>query len=721
MPPRSALRELAHTMGILPRYTDQQGHTRHTTDITRRALLAAMGFDVSDAASLRHTVQARKHDSHTTIIRPVEVCRVQSRERDTLSVKLPRGSRPTAYHLVVRTEDGRHVEAEGILRPGRAGHAKARLPVRLDLGYHAVELTVAGAPDVHPVVQRRIVCPASCHPVQARLGRPRGFGIWANLYSVRSQANYGVGDLTDFAHLATMAGEMGASFVACNPLGALRNRGTDIGPYGPLTRLYHSELYLDVTAVPEFRASPAVRDLVASNPFAEELNRLREAVHVDYAGVAKLKRSALRLLFETFEQEGRQETSSRHDTYRAYVDREGDALLCYATFRALDERQPSDGWASWPARYRDPRSQAVRRFQREQQREIDFHRWLQFELDRQLGNASSAAESHLAVGLLLDLPLGSSPGGSDAWQYQGLFVRGAHLGAPPDEFAPGGQDWGLCPLSPVQLHNQGYDFWIRLLRANMRYASALRIDHAMGLFRQFWIPSGAPGVAGAYVAQRASELLGILALESRRNETVVIGEDLGTVPRGFQALLHRWGILSSRVLYFERSLRGTFRRAHAYSNRALVTAHTHDQAPLAGYWTARDLELRHRAGAYTSDEAYQRALALRARDRQALTRRLHIDGLLHSEGEAADATDLCRAVYAFLARTPAPLVGVSLDDLCGETDPVNLPGVPIGRFPSWARKMQTEIDELERSHAVRAIIECLGRRRRPRGTARSRR
>jgi 4-alpha-glucanotransferase len=696
-------------MGILPRYTDQQGHTQRTTDSTRELLLAAMGFDVSDAASLRHALQALKHDASITPIQPVAVCRIRSAHRDILTVQSPSGSRPTPYRLVVRREDGRHEEVEGTLRPRRNGHTKLRLPVRLHLGYHSVELTVASASEERVAVQRRIVCPDACYPVRQRLGQQRGFGIWANLYSVRSRANHGVGDLTDLAHLTTIGGEMGACFIASSPLGALRNRGTGIAPYSPLSRLYRNELYLDVTAVPEFRMCSAAQDLVASAAFTEELGRLRRASHVDYAGVTMLKHSVLRLLFETFEQQRRQGTSPRYDAYHAYVAREGDALLHYATFRALDEHHASDQWTSWPAPSRDPQSPTVRRFQQAQQREIDFHRWLQFELDTQVRNAATAAEAHLSVGLLLDMPLGSSPDGSDAWQHQDLFVRGAHLGAPPDEFAPGGQDWGLCPLSPVQLARQGYEFWIQLMRANMRSAGALRIDHMMGLFRQFWIPSGEPGAAGAYVAQRAADLLGILALESRRHGTIVVGEDLGTLPRGFQALLHRWGILSSRVLYFERTPRGTFRRAPTYSNRALVTAHTHDQAPLAGYWKARDLELRHRAGAYGSDRAYHDAVALRTRDRRALTRRLQLDGLLPLDEASVDAVDLGRAVHAFLAQTPAPLLGVSLDDLCGETDPVNLPGVPIERFPSWSRRLPTEIDELARSPAVRAMIEPVAR------------
>jgi 4-alpha-glucanotransferase len=237
------------------------------------------------------------------------------------------------------------------------------------------------------------------------------------------------------------------------------------------------------------------------------------------------------------------------------------------------------------------------------------------------------------------------------------------------------------------------------------------MDHVMGLVRQFWIPAGLSGEHGAYVRYPVHDLLGILALESRRHRALIVGEDLGTVPPGFQAQLARWGILSSRVLYFERTRSGTFRRSHRYSARAMVTANTHDQAPLAGYWHDRDLTLRDQAGAYADRHDYETARTGRERERSALTRRLATDGLLPQAGAPPDPAQLTRAVYAFLARTPSPLLGISLDDLAGETDPVNLPGVANERYPNWARKMKTTLEQLMEDAGIQESLDLVRRER----------
>jgi 4-alpha-glucanotransferase len=317
----------------------------------------------------------------------------------------------------------------------------------------------------------------------------------------------------------------------------------------------------------------------------------------------------------------------------------------------------------------------------------------------------------MTIGIYGDLALGSDPSGADAWAYQDILVTDARIGAPPDDFAPDGQDWGLPPVSPGALKNSGYDFWIKMLRANLRHVGALRIDHAMGLFRQFWIPRGMSASAGAYIKLPARNLLGILALESAFSNTLIIGEDLGTVPRGFQSLLARWGILSSRVLYFERCRDGSFRSHKTYSKRALVTANTHDLVPLAGYWRGTDLELRRDAGGYADPGAYTVAQHQRSDEQARLKLRLRsriAEVAQHPKEEAAAET---RAAYAFLARTPAPLVGISLDDLGLEENPVNLPGVSNAEFPSWSRKMRKSLDDLLIDPDVEKTLEVVAEER----------
>jgi 4-alpha-glucanotransferase len=534
-------------------------------------------------------------------------------------------------------------------------------------------------------------------------GERRSFGIWTNLYTIRSEKNFGVGDLTDLQQLAAWAARHGAEFVGINPLHSLRHRDADISPYRPNSRLFNNEIYLDVTVVPELADSPAARELLKSADFLSELDRMRSGDRIRYQPVASLKRRVLELLFETLLGRNGNGTGRRYEQFLAFKRSAGPELTAFATHRALEDHFVSQGiaadWHVWPEPFRQQDSTAVREFCSEHAGEIDFYCYQQFELDRQLAEAATQAQSSMSIGLYGDLALGSDPKGAETWTNQGLFVDGAHIGAPPDEFAVDGQNWGLPPIAPHALRAACYRHWIRLLRASMRHVGALRIDHVMGLFRQFWIPHGLSGSKGAYIKYPAEHLLGILALESHRNRTIVVGEDLGTVPRGFQARLARWGILSSRVLYFEQDQQGAFRPAARYSSRAIATANTHDQVPLAGYWTGGDLDLRQRACTYSSREAYELDKAKRARAVSLLHRRLRSEDCLPTNGHA-DSVQLSRGVYTFLAKTPAPLIGVSLDDLACEVDPVNLPGVGADRFPSWTRRMHVTLENLMQDAAV---------------------
>jgi 4-alpha-glucanotransferase len=354
-------------------------------------------------------------------------------------------------------------------------------------------------------------------------------------------------------------------------------------------------------------------------------------------------------------------------------------VVDYATFLALEghfalpqSKGPDEN--DWPPAYRNPDSPEVEAFRHTHYREIEFHIYVQFELDRQLAAvAAQARRAGMPLGLYHDLAIGSAADGSDAWAFGNLFVKGVEVGAPPDPYSDVGQTWGFPPVDPRRLTATRYDYWIRLLRNAMAHAGMLRIDHVMGLFRQFWVPDGAPATEGAYVQYPAEDLLGILALESRRHNTVIVGEDLGTVPPEVPPTLAQWGILSTRVMYFERDHEGRFNPSDFYSPRALVTATNHDHPPLAGFRTGRDLEIRHDLGLIRSEQELEEAREQRARACMLLQERLRAEGISFDDVEDPDEA-LCRAVHAFLARTPSPLVGVSLDDLAGETDPVNVPG-----------------------------------------------
>ncbi len=703
MSSRPYLRALAARLGILDSYVDQSGRARTTSDAARAAVLSAMGIDAATEAAARDALSALRAAARGQVLEPTRVAQAAAARRLVVD-RPPRDVR--RWRVEITCDDGAGVRVDGHLR------AQQRLSVRLPplpRGYHDLQLTLTGAGGERRSRQRLIVVPRRC--ATPRDCHAQGvYGLLANVYTLRSAHNWGIGDLADLRQVVEWAGGVGAAFVGANPLHAL----DQISPYGPRSRLYREALYLDIAAVPEWAAlSDGERQRLAPSAV---LDRLRAAEYIDYAAVRALKQPAFAVLHRAFAARHGGRGTARGRAYARYVAAEGEALVAFATFAALHERferQGLSGWRQWPAAYRDPRSSAVRAFRAEAADAIDRHCFLQFELDRQLEGVAVAARAHgLPIGVYQDLALGSSRRGSDVWAFGGLFLDGLDLGAPPDDYSASGQNWTLPPIDPRRLAADGYEFWVRLLRAAFRHAGALRIDHILGLFRQYWIPAGASGEHGVYVRFPSADLLGILALESQRGGALVIGEDLGTVPRGLPAILARWGILSTRVLYFERSRRGAFRPAHAYPARALVCANTHDLVPLAGFWEGRDLVLRRTIGLLRGAAAVRRAQAERARERQALLRRLRRDGLLARRGPVSGAA-LRAAVHAFLARTPAALVGLSLDDLVGETIPVNQPGVSIRRYRSWSRRLRVAVESLRTDPGVAQALNGLptGRRR----------
>ncbi|HEX8831029.1 MAG TPA: 4-alpha-glucanotransferase, partial [Longimicrobium sp.] len=675
-----SLHRLADAAGIVPSYVDQTGtETRTTSDETRVALLRAMGVDASAPDAALDEWEGR---DRARLIAPVRVVRRDDPEAASVSVRVPEGTRWVA-ELVPEEGEPSRVEGEGPL--------PVTLPVVPPLGYHTLRVAAGSAKGE----QSLIVVPEMCPSVREVAGQDRVFGVIANLYTVRSGTNWGIGDIGDLGRLVEWTAEVGGAFVGVNPLHALRNRGTDISPYSPVSRVFRNAIYIEVPAVPGFADSREVRRIVESEEWRRELEALRASEEVRYEEVMAAKRRVLEVLYR--EHSGGAE-------YRRYLEAQGEALAHFATFEALADRLGSGDWRTWPEGFRDPRSESVAEFARAHAEEIGFHQWLQYALDRQLEEAAARGErAGLAMGLYQDLAIGTSPAGADVWANPHLFVTGASIGAPPDEYSAEGQNWGLPPLDPRALREDAYRYWVRLVRASMRHAGALRIDHAIGLFRQFWIPEGAAGKDGAYVRFPVEDLLGILALEARRHGALVVGEDLGTVPPEVPPVLRRWGVLSSRVFYFERE-GDEFRPAAEYEPMSLATANTHDMATLAGFWRGRDIEVKREVGVIPSDQAAEEQRQAREHERQAILERLASEGVLPSAEEPESGAALRGAVHEFLSRTPAALVGVSLDDLLGEAEPVNVPGVPPSEFSAWTRKLAVGIEELARDPRVRAAL-----------------
>ena len=703
---RPALARLGDRLGIVGRYFDLGGRERATSDATRAALCAAMGAACASEADAAASLEALDALARARVIEPVRVWREHARSGPGLRAILPASFDPLDAELELELEDGT-AHRVPLRLPAGDGRAEFELalPVRPPVGYHRLRLHLHGRDGSRVFEQTLIIAPRSCQPASEVLGDARALGLWTSLYTVRSRRGFGFGALSDLTRLSEIVAELGGAFVALNPLHALHGRGDAIAPYSPMSRIWQNVLYIDVESVPELPDCAAARARIADLPLAQ----LRAAPSLDYAAVLDAKLGVLRELHACFARRERVRESERGRAFAEFCQQGGQALRDFAAFETLQAQLGEPDWRRWPELFRDPRSSALGAFAAEHADALEFRAWLQFELSAQLERAaSSARKAGLALGLMKDLAIGSAADSADAWANPSLFAHGASLGAPPDAYSADGQDWGLPPLVPHRLRDQGYAYLRRILRAAFRSAGALRIDHVMGLARLLWIPAGRPGSEGAYVRQPQDELLGILALESRRARALVIGEDLGTVPRELGPELASWGILSTRVLCFERK-GPRFRASADYPSRALVLATTHDLPPLAGYLAGRDLEIRRALGGIASDQELAAALRDRAEERAALVATLEAEGELPAQNAPADPATLGAAVNGYLARTPARLLAIGLDDLAGETEPLNLPGVSVQRHRSWSRRMQRTLEDIGADPRVRAEFARIAR------------
>lgn len=512
------------------------------------------------------------------------------------------------------------------------------------------------------------------HPAAPAAPRS-GWGFTVQLYSVRSRQSWGHGDLRDLADLATWSGrELGAAFVLINPLHAAEPAPpVSASPYLPMSRRFLSPLYLRVEDIPEYALLPSgQRQKIATLAAPLQAGNSSPAL-IDRDAVWAAKRAALEIVHSW------PMAAARRAAFRRFTVREGQALEDWATWCALAEIHGPD-WRSWPAALQSPRSATVAAERARLHVRAEFHAWLQWVTQAQRAAAQAAARAAgMGIGVIGDLAVGAHPGGADAWAQQDVLAPGMSVGAPPDEFNPRGQDWALPPWHPVLLEAAGFQPLADLVRAGFTDSGGLRADHVMGLFRLWWVPAGMPADQGTYVRYRHEAMVGLLAGEAARAGAVAIGEDLGTVEQWMRDYLAARRVLGTSMLWFERRADGTPLPPRRWRRDCLATVGTHDVPPAAAFLTGEHVELRSRLGLLTGTLAAEREHAAAAVSawRDALAGQ----GLL-PPGTAQGPEEFTRALYGYLARTPAALIGVSLADAVGDRRPQNLPGT-TDQYPNW--------------------------------------
>jgi len=700
----------ASQCGIDPGYWDIWGRYHSNSTEAKQTILRAMGLVPDDLESLQRSLAERARREWERLLPPAVVVSVSLDPQLTLSV--PIESLGERVHISIRREDGHTADCElyladlpqsgSIEMDGRTWvRRQARIPIDLPLGYHEISVQLGST----HATTRYIVTPDRAWTGPHLGAGGRAAGISMSLYGVRSAHNWGCGDFGDLLEIVDwVAEELQASFVGLNPLHAIHNRRPyNTSPYLPNCSFYQNFLYLDIESMDDFARCRRARELRASPEVSREIEDLRASPFVEYERVSALKLRFLKRLFAQFLREWRK-GSARVRELRAFLDREGDLLEKFATYCALDEhlhRLNPDVWLwpQWPEAYQDPDSPETRAFRKRHWRNVLFYEFLQWQIDIQLRRAQQhARERHLSIGLYHDLALATDRFGSDLWAHRPFYVAGCRVGSPPDDFAPKGQDWGFPPPNAERHREDGYRLFAESIRKNCRNGGALRIDHVMRLFRLYWIPDGCDATLGAYVKERSDDFVRILALESVRNQVVVVGEDLGTVEPEVRKTLARFGIFSYRLFYFEKNQQNEFRRSSEYPAQALVSSTTHDLPTLAGFWLGTDIEARRAAG-MLDDEGFRAQTENRMREKQKMLDVLAGEKLLpdHMPRYAAAYPELTgelhNAIVGFLAETPSQLLAINEEDLTKELEQQNLPGT-TWQYPNWGRKMRYTVEQL---------------------------
>ncbi|MGJ8682336.1 4-alpha-glucanotransferase [Paraglaciecola sp.] len=701
---------LVDCCGIESNYTDAWGKPAEIKPSTKQKLLTVMGYQVDNPEVLNQQLDELANKSWLNPLNPVQVVRTQHQLQ--IALRLPIELVSDEYQIKVVTEQNKIFTRTIIPIDGQLANVChiqdiefqeyiIDLPFDLALGYHTLSLDIDGDELAN---MRLIVAPQSCFKPAPLVNGEKTWGLSVQLYCVRSETNWGVGDFTDLGYLVEKAAKQGADFIGLNPIHALYPSNPDTcSPYGPSSRRWLNFIYIDVTQLDGYLHQP-VQNLVNQAEFQAKLSEVREVEHVDYHSVSELKLQALSAIFDYQNEKYLTKNSKLNKAFKTFVGDGGDSLQTLAIYDVLqeslqEEGKPSWGWQVFPKEYSDFSSAKVKTFAKKNAKRVKFYLWLQWQAALQMEQANSVAMTNdMQIGLYRDLAVGVSEGSAEVWGNKDLYCTDASVGAPPDVLGPLGQSWGLPPMDPMKLFEQKYQPIIDLFNTNMHATGALRIDHVMALLRLWWVPKGDSAKEGGYVYYPVDDLLGILALESHRHQSLVIGEDLGTVPDEIRAKLAENGVYSYRVFFFEQAKDGGFYSPAHYPEQSMSTLTTHDMPTLSGFWHCDDLELGKELGLYPTDEILQSLYTSRHENKQAILDSLVAHQSL-PENVSPDVNyvgmsqELNFSMQLHMASGSSELLSLQLEDWLEMDKPVNIPGT-LHEYPNWRRKLTRNLQDI---------------------------
>ncbi len=706
--PSRALAELARAYGIATEYWDWQNQHATISAETISAVLAAMGVEVANDDEASEALRNAFSRPWRRRIAPFTMTRAGT--SPWLAVHVPHGD-PVVVWVELEDDGGRrdltqidHWVDPRMVDDVLIGEATFQIPADLPYGYHVLHAQIPGR-DV--VTGHLVVAPKSI-PLPASVADHGAFGLTSQIYSVRSQRSWGIGDFSDLAEMAVWsARSLGADFVLINPIHAAEPiEPMEPSPYLPTTRRFVSPIYLRVEEIDEV-ANLSTEDAARLAALAAQARSLNEHDRIDRDAVWAAKRAALELIYP------QPRSPRRQDSFDEFRADEGQGLVDFATWCVIVEKYgalPEE----WPAGYESPTSPKTLEMAVDQAERVMFWMWLQWLLSLQLARVQTDCKAAgMSIGVMQDLAVGVHPRGADAWGLGQTLATGINVGAPPDAYNQRGQDWSQPPWRPDKLAEQAYLPYRDLLRDQLRNAGGLRIDHIIGLFRLWWVPKGREPLEGTYVRYDHEALIGILVLEAYRAGAIIVGEDLGTVEPWVREYLSERGILGTSILWFEVYDGGVPRRPEDYRRLCLASVTTHDLPPTAGYLTGEHIKVRAELNLFT--RSLEEEIADDAAQRQRFLDVLHDRGLT---GPNADVDTVVEALHRYLSWSPALLLGIAVPDLVGDRRVINQPGTDE-EYPNWRiplagpDRRPVMLEDLMVSPRAKRLAECVGRGRRP--------
>ena len=708
------LKKLADTLGILTSYTD--GSTppiEHQIDEnTIRLLVEKLGYKAGNEDEITHSIEAHNKKRWQKTLDSIYVVE----QKDVwFDIILPENYDTSDFELNLRYQgtDSYFAPAFNVFDEGsrntigRTTYKKIVVTIsgRLEVGYYDLELITC----CKKYKSRLAVAPEQCY-TNEELNKKRLWGFAVQLYSLKSERNWGVGDFTDLHNLIDICKRSGADIIGLNPLNVLSHDfPEDASPYGSISRLFLNPIYIDVENIPLFEVSDA-KDI---NP-----QDLRAGDLIQYTAVYNAK---IKVLEKIYHRMLKDKKSDYYVAYENYCQNKGVDLEKLALFQALSEERAHSvwgGWKAWEEEYRNSGSRAVAEYAQKHKERLGFFKYMQFEAERQFDDVKKHIdEQGLKIGLYRDLAVGVCQNSAELWGDYDVFIKDAGAGAPPDELFCNGQNWGLGAFHPEELKERGYEPFIKVLRANMKNAGALRIDHAMGLMRLFIILNQEE--TGSYIYYNFNDMLNILAIESYLNRCVVVGESIGIVPEGFIEKLERKNISSLSVMWCERMLGcNDFKSPSSYPIKAFASVGTHDMPPLRMWWFGHEIATKTALGVY-SEEQQEWCYKERELERQKLLfvldsnavwpqDKLRLGNYIYGE---AYPEGIEEAVNAYVARSPSQIFLAQFEDILHVEKMQNVPGLDRDKHPNWRRRLPVSLEKMESDIAYIRNIAAIRRER----------